>query len=105
MGDHLGVGLRCEFGPAPFELFAQLAEVLNDPVVDHRQTLCRVRMRVLLARPPMRCPACMSDADRARQRLARELVLEIAQLAFRAPSLERFTFEGSDTGGIVAAIF
>src|SRR5262249_23463218 len=99
------IGFRCEFGAALFELFAQLAEVLDDPVVDHRQALGRMRMRVFFAWPPMRCPAGMADADRAHKRLVRELLLEIAQPAFRASSLARPAFERRKAGRIVAAIF
>jgi hypothetical protein len=43
----------------------------------------------------------MPDADRAAQRLALELLLEVAQLALRAPPLERIAFERGDAGRIV----
>src|SRR5262245_26504295 len=105
MSDHLGVGLRCKLGTALFELLAQLAEILNDAVVNDSEPIGRMRMRVRLARPTMRRPAGMPNADRAAQRLALELLLEVAQLAFRAPPLERGAFERGYAGRIVAAIF
>src|SRR5262249_42316471 len=105
MGDHLGVGLRCKLGTILFELLAELAEVLDDAVVYDREPFGRMRMRIRLARPPMCRPAGMTDADRAAQRLALELLLEVAQLALRAPPLERGAFERGYASRIVAAIF
>src|SRR5262245_16219508 len=62
-------------------------------------------MRVAFGRPAVGRPAGVADADRARERLACELRLEIAQLAFGAPASELPAFQRGDAGGIVAPVF
>src|SRR5262245_56799721 len=105
MGDHFGVGLGSKLGTILLKLLAQLAEVLDDAVVHDREPVGRVRMRVRFARPTMCRPAGMANADRAAQRLALELLLEVTQLALRSPPLERGAFERGHASRIVAAIF
>ena len=87
------------------ELVAQLAEVLDDAVVHHRDAVGGVRMGVALGRPAVGRPAGMADADDAGERLAREPVLEVAQLALGAPAVELAVLQRGDARGIVAAIF
>ena len=77
MRDDLAVGLGRELGALGFELAAQFAEILDDAVVHDGQPIGRVRMRVVLGRPAMRRPAGVADADRARERLAREFLFQI----------------------------
>ena len=67
MRDHLGVGFAAERGALLLQLFAQLAEVLDDAVVDDRELLGGVRMRVVLGRLAVGRPAGMADADGARR--------------------------------------
>ena len=50
------------------------------------------------------CPAGVADADVSRQRLARELGLEIAQLALGSPAAEPAAIQRGDAGGIIAPI-
>jgi hypothetical protein len=47
----------------------------------------------------------VADADISRQGLARELGLEIAQLALGSPAAEVPAIQSGDTGGIIAPIF
>jgi hypothetical protein len=47
----------------------------------------------------------VADTGRAAKRLAPQLGLEIAQLAFGATARQLPTFERRHTGGVVAAIF
>jgi hypothetical protein len=63
-----------------------------------------VGMRVALGRSAVGRPPGMADADRARERLACEPPLEIAQLAFGAPPRELPAFQRGDAGGIVASV-
>ena len=105
MRHNLAVGLGRELGALAFQLAAQLAEILDDAVVHDREALGGVRMRVVLGRPAVRRPAGVADADRARQRLARELLFQILELAFGAPARQHAMLERGDAGGIVAAIF
>src|SRR5262249_47663150 len=85
MDDDLGVGLRLELVAEGGELAPQLLEVLDDAVVDDGDTVGGVRMRVGLVRPAVRRPARVADAGGARQRLARQQRLQIAELALGAP--------------------
>ena len=88
-----------------FQLLAQLAEILDDAVVHDRDPLGGMRVRVALGRPAVGRPAGVADADRALERLARELAFEVAQLAFGAPAREVPAFERGDAGRVIAAVF
>src|SRR5690242_3995837 len=105
MRHRLGVSLAGEFTAVFDQPFAQLTEILDDAVMDDGHQIRCVRVRVVLARPAMRCPARMADTDRAAERLAIETVLECAQLAFRASAAERAFLKRGDTGRIVSTIF
>ena len=105
MRDHLAVGLGCERGAPGFELAPQLAEILDDAVMDDREPIGRVRMRVILVRPAMGRPARVADADRALERLVREFLFEIPELALGAPAREHAVLKRGDAGGIITAVF
>ena len=83
----------------------QLAEILDDAVMDDGDALARMRVGVALGRLAMRRPAGVADAGRALQRLDRESGLQIAQLALGAAALDAAILQRGDAGGIVAAIF
>ena len=70
-----------------------------------REPVGGVRMRVGLVRPAMGRPAGVADADRPGERLAREFLFQILQLAFGAAPRQHAVFERGDAGGIIAAIF
>jgi hypothetical protein len=105
MGNNLGVGIRAELRAFLLQLLAQFAEILDDAVVDDCEPVGGVGMRVAFGRPAVGRPAGMADADRARERLAGEPRLEIAQLAFGAPASKLPAFQRGDAGGIVASVF
>ena len=105
MGDHLGVGLGHELGAAGLELGAQLGEILDDAVVDHRDAVGRVGMGVDLVRTAVGRPAGVADADGARERLLGEPDLEIAELTFGAAAGEAAGLERRHARRIVAAVF
>ena len=105
MSDDLAVGLGGELGALPFQLPAQLAEVLDDAVVHDGEPVGRVRMGVVLGRAPVRCPAGVADADRAGERFARELCFQVLELAFSTPPRQRAVLQRRHAGRIVAAIF
>ena len=105
MRHHFGVGFRTEFDALGFQLFAQLAEILDDAVMHDREPVGRVRMRVAFVGTAMGRPAGMADAGHAFKRLAPELGFQILQFAFGAAALEMAVFHSGDAGGIVAAIF
>jgi len=105
MQHDLGVGLGVKHRALLFELLAQLAEILDDAVVDHGNALGRMRMRVIDGRLAMGGPASVTDAGGAIQRLGLKPLLQILQLALGATALEMLAFERGDARGIVAAIF
>ena len=104
MRDDLAVGLGRKLGALPFQLPAQLAEVLDDAVVHDGEPVGRVRMGVVLGRTPVCRPAGVADADRAGERFARELCFEVLELAFGAPPRQRAVLERRHAGRIVAAV-
>src|SRR5262245_18889377 len=105
MRDHLGIGLRAELGAVVFQFLAQLAEVLDDAVVHHRQPIGGVRMRIILARPPVGGPTRVADADASLEWLSLQLGFKVAKLAFGAAPGQPARFERSHARRIVAAVF
>ena len=105
VGDHLGVGLGAELRARFFQFLAQLAEILDDAVVDNGKVLSGVGVRVAFGRPAVGRPAGVADTDGAGERLTREPGLKIAQLAFGPPSDELAAFQRGDAGGVVAPVF
>ncbi len=83
MGDRLRVGFRRQRVTARLEAVAQLAEVLDDPVVDDRDVAgaVLVRVGVQIVRPAVSRPARMSQADRRVRRPVGDGRREIRQLA------------------------
>ncbi len=105
MRDHFGVGLAAELGAVFDEFFAQLAEILDDAVVHHRDPVGCVRMGVALGRPAVGRPAGVTDADIAAERLALEPRFQGAQLAFGAAARQHAVIERGDAGRVIAAVF
>jgi len=82
----------------------ELAEILDDAVMDDRDLAVHVRMRVALGGTPVRCPARMSDARVAPQGLLQQATFEVAQLALGTPALQVAVLDGGDAGRVIAAI-
>jgi hypothetical protein len=63
---HLGVGIRPQLVPGPGKLGSQCGEVLDDPVVDDRDSAAAVGvwMRVAIGGGTMRRPASVPHARR-----------------------------------------
>ena len=105
MGDHLGIGIGAESRARFLQLLAQLAEILDDAVVDDGEALRGMWMRVMFGRSAVSGPASVADADRAGEGFAREPGFEIAQLALGTPARKLPGFERGDAGGVLGAIF
>ncbi len=105
VGDHLGISVRAELRARLFELLTQLAEILDDAVVNDGKALGGVRMRIAFGRPAVGRPAGVADTDGAGERLTCEPGFEIAQLAFGPPPDELSAFQRRDAGGVVAPVF
>ena len=104
MHDRLGVGVALEHVALGAELRLELAEVLDDAVMDDRDLAVHVRMRVALGGTAVRRPARVADAGVALQRLLQEAAFEVAQLALGATALEVAVLDGGNAGRIIAAI-
>ena len=105
MQHDFGIGFGPEHRALGFQRLAQLAEILDDAVVNHGDAFGRMRMRVVLGRLAVGGPAGMADAAMALQRRFLELGFEIFQFAFGAAAIEPVAFQRGDAGGIVTAIF
>ena len=103
--DGFGIGLGFELVPLGGQLVAQLAEILDDAVVNGRDIACLMRVGVGLVGDAMGGPAGVANADGARQWIAFEQLLKIAQLARSASAAQLTIRDGRNTGGIIAAIF
>ena len=72
MGDHLRVGVRAELRARLFQLLAQLAEILDDAVVNNGKALGGMRVRIAFSRAAVGRPAGVADAGSAGEWLPRE---------------------------------
>ncbi|VWM24241.1 Uncharacterised protein [Collinsella intestinalis] len=98
MREHLGIRLALEHVPALLQRCAELGEILDDAVVDHRDApvAAHVGMGVLHRGAPVGRPACMADPARREpcdRTVARrcELVLKTGDFARAADDVERCT--------------
>ena len=104
-GDGLRVRVALEIMPGRRELGAQLLEILDDPVMDHRHPRGRMGMRVGLVRHPVGGPARVADPDIAIDRVFFEDCRQVGQLALGTAAMDRAVDERRDPGGIIAAVF
>jgi hypothetical protein len=105
LSDDLRVRFRFENDPVPHQLRLQLGEVLDDPVMDDRRAGRSRAVGVGLVRPTVGRPACVADADRAREWRLRQLEFEVVELALGATPLEVPVLQGRDASRVVSAIF
>ncbi len=81
-----------------FEFAPQFDEIFDDAVMDDREPVRGVRMRVVFGRPAVGRPAGVADADGAQQWFAGQPLFQISKLALRPPARELALFEGGDAG-------
>ena len=105
MQDDLGIGFCFENRAFFLQGLTQLAEILDDAVVNHRDVIGGMGVRIILGRPAVGGPACMSDAGMTGERFSLQPRFKILEFAFGAAPLEMIAFQRGDAGGIVAAIF
>ncbi len=105
MRDHFGIGLTGEAATRGAQLLAQFLEVLDNAVVDQRDMLSGVRMRVVLGRRAVRSPAGVRDADCAGRGAAAKFLDQIGELALRAAAHQIALVDRAEPGAVVAAIF
>ena len=104
--DDLGVGFGDELVALALQLLLQIEVVLDDAVVndDNLAGAVAVRMRVLFGRPAVRRPARVADAVVAGDRIERDDLLEVRQLAGAAPQVDGPVVHDRDARRVVAAV-
>src|SRR5882757_7394689 len=105
MQHDLGVGFRLEDRALLLQRLPKFTKILDDAVVDDGDALGRMRVGIVLGRPPVGSPAGVTDAGMTCERFGAQPRLEVFQLAFGAPAFEMLAFQRGDTSGIVTAIF
>ena len=105
--DRLGVGLGRERVAALLEPVAELPEVLDDPVVDHRDLAgaVLVGMGVEVVGPAVGRPAGVREPDRRVGRPVRDRRLEVGELArLLLDEQVALLVDEGDPGRVVAAV-
>lgn len=107
MGNDFGIGLAREHVSATNKLFFERGIVLNDAVMHHGDIIRagRMRMRVILARFAVGCPARMANATRAIDIHALNHGLKAGDLANLMLHIETQRRLHGDACRIVAAVF
>ncbi len=107
MGDDFGIGLGLEDVALAGQLRPQLPEVLDDAVVDDRDTPGGVRMGVDLVGLAVGRPAGVADAGSAplQRRIVTAAARGCLQLAGRAAARQHAILQRGDAGRVVAPIF
>ncbi len=98
MGNSFGIGFRPEIVAFRLKHGAKLGEILDDAVMNDRETLGNVRMRIAFYRLTVRGPTGMPDTDDAGKWLSGQTLFQIDQLAFRAAAIELTVLQCGDTG-------
>jgi hypothetical protein len=105
MRDCLGVRIADKFATVFGQPLAQLTKILNYAIVNHRDRVCGMRVRIIFTRPAMGRPTGVANADSPAQRFTLEPRFQRAQFAFGAPSPKDTALESCDARGIIAAVF
>jgi len=98
MSDHLGVCIRDKAHASPLELIAQVAMIFDDAVMNDRDAINRVRMRVPFVWTAMSCPARVANAYGAHERLTSKFALEVLEFPDCTPPRKDTAFKRGDTG-------
>ena len=104
VADGFGVGFRFEHRPTGGKLGAQLAEVFDNAIVNHRHAARQMRMGVQGGRRAMGGPAGVADAGFAGQGVVDQKIGEVDELAHRATTVQLALVDGGDPGAVIAAI-
>jgi hypothetical protein len=107
VGHHLGVGLRAQLVAAALQLGAERREVLDDPVVDHRDVpgAVHVRVRVAVVGRAVGGPPRVAHPGAARrQRQLGQRAGEVGQLAGAFVRCQLAVGEDGHAGRVVASV-
>ena len=105
VGNHLGIGVGDELPPLRLQPGPELAVVLDDAVVDHRDAAGGMGVGIGFAGRAMRGPAGVADARGAADGAPGDQAFELDELALGAAKLDQAVGERRETCRIVAAVF
>ena len=107
MGEHFSIGLRLKGVPLADQVVAQGLVILDDAIVDERElvALVKVRVGILIRHAAMGGPAGVADAHGALRRLGQQEIGQVGNAAHALAHLHRPTLDGGDTRRVVAAVF
>jgi hypothetical protein len=80
------------------ELVTQFTMIFDDPVVNDRNSINRVRVRVLFVCTAVSCPSRVADAYAADERLTGKLAFKVLELTDCSPPRKETAFKRGDTG-------
>ena len=101
---HFGIGIAFKAAPPRGQRIAQLAEVLDDPVMDQGQHPGRVGVGIGRGRRAVGRPAGVGDAGGPRRGMGGEFLHQARQLARRAAAHQLAPAERADPRAVIAAI-
>ena len=106
MRNHLGIRFRLEDMTLGKQHLLDFHVIFDDTVVDNHEMIVAipVRMRILIARPSVRRPARVPDADMPRKRRRQKCRLQIRQTAFFFHNPNAAFFIHRNPGRIISAI-
>src|ERR1700730_9394109 len=105
MREHLSIGLGSKGHPGGLETRPQRDGILDDTVMDNRETVrpIAVWVGIAVARLSMSCPSSMADAGRAFD-VTRQQLLELADASLALGNLQLACVGDRDAGRGVAAV-
>ena len=103
-GNGFGIGFRQGQDLMLRQFFADLFVVLDDPVVNNCHAPDSVRVGVVGCRSPMRGPARMTYTSQTGQRVGRQQIIQIDQLAHRPTTIQFSVANGRNTSAVIAPI-
>ncbi|MNL15459.1 hypothetical protein D3C87_1364460 [compost metagenome] len=104
-GHRFRVGLGLRQVTVLRQVGQQLAEILDDAIMDNGHALGGMGMSIGLGRRAMRRPSRVPDADMPLERLHAQLAGKVSQLALGAAPGNGATFQRGDARAVIAAIF
>jgi hypothetical protein len=105
MSNHFGICVRGKARASRHEFLTQLAMIFDDAVVNDRNAINRMWMRIFFVWTTMSRPTRVADSYAANKRLTSELALEILELSDCAPPRKATAIKRGYTSGIVTPIF
>ena len=105
VGYHFAIRIAFHRATGSLNFVSQFLVIFDDPVVDYRYIVGRMRMSIACRRRAMGGPAGVRDTDIAGRGIAGENLDQIGKLAF-SPAADQFAaIDRADPGAVISAIF